>query len=103
MISPDGATRYGNAVLSYVHYLESFAWPARLAPLYPYPRAGIPGAAARGSHDRPDPRHRHRAGQEAAPTVLAMAWFWFLGALVPVIGIVQTGNLARATATPISP
>ena len=46
MVRPDWVTRYGNAVLSYVHYVESFAWPARLAPLYPYPRTGIPGATA---------------------------------------------------------
>jgi len=95
MVRPDWVTRYGNAVLSYVHYVASFAWPARLAPLYPYPRTGIPWAATAAATlalilvtaivlSR---RRRH--------PYLAVGWFWYLGTLVPVIGIVQMGALAR--------
>jgi len=96
MVNPDTATAFGNAVLSCVRYLGSFVWPLRLAPLYPYPVAGIP---------------REVAAAATAALVLATAaafflsrrrpylpvgWLWFLGTLVPVIGIVQTGSLARA-------
>jgi tetratricopeptide (TPR) repeat protein len=88
--------RIGNAVLSYSLYLGKIAWPARLAVFYPHPGSGISPVAVAAS-----------AIFLAAATVLAIrsfracrwlavGWFWYLGALVPVIGIVQAGEFAMA-------
>jgi tetratricopeptide (TPR) repeat protein len=87
--------RVANALVSYVLYLWKTIWPQNLAAPYPYSHHwsfGIAAAAAllllavsivvvwqiRG---RP---------------YLAVGWFWFLGTLVPVIGLVQVGLAARA-------
>lgn len=87
--------RLGNAVVSYVRYIGKAFWPAKLAVLYPFPRHGVP------------------AWEVAAAALLiiaissaalfltkkryfAVGWFWFLGTLVPVIGLVQVGEQAMA-------
>lgn len=84
-----------NAVVSYARYLGKALWPARLAAFYPYPE------------------HAPTAGNIAlgiclllSVTVLvvlarnkpyfAVGWFWFLGTLVPVIGLVQAGEQVMA-------
>jgi protein O-mannosyl-transferase len=94
-VKPVGASAISNGVVSYAVYLLKTFWPADLAVFYPYP-ASIPawqiaGAAAllaavtfvvvRAYRTRP---------------YLAVGWFWFLGTLVPVIGLVQVGAQARA-------
>jgi len=88
--------RAGNAVVSYARYLGKTFWPSSLALLYPYPPGGPPVWQVAGA-----------AGLLAAITVLVLlrwrrapwltvGWFWFLGTLVPVIGIVQVGVQAMA-------
>jgi protein O-mannosyl-transferase len=91
---PFGA-RLANAVVSYVAYLEKAFWPAGLAVFYPYDRAlsawrvaacalillAVTGAAF--------------ALARRAPAV-AVGWCWYLGTLVPVIGLVQVGNQSMA-------
>jgi len=95
-VTPDFATRLANAATSYVRYLGAFAWPDGLAFLYPYPRAGIPWlvavAAAAGI-----------ALVSAAVLFfgrrrpyLPFGWLWYLGTLVPVIGLIQVGGQARS-------
>jgi len=89
-------SRLSNAVVSYLAYIAKMFWPARLAVLYPHPADGIPTARAvifaallllitffLLYHTR---RHRY----------LAFGWLWYLGTLVPVIGIVQVGVQAMA-------
>ena len=85
------AARAGNAVVAYVAYIGKAIWPANLAAIYPYPTsrsaALVAGAAvllaavsvvvARAWRARP---------------YLAAGWFWFVGTLVPVIGLVQVGS-----------
>lgn len=87
--------RAANAVLAYVEYLAAAAWPARLAALYPHPLeypvwkwggalivlATVTAFAVLSLHRRP---------------YLAVGWFWFLGTLVPMIGIIQVGAQAMA-------
>ena len=79
-----------NAALSYGRYLEKTFFPTDLAPMYPHPGRTISVPAAALS-----------AIAIAAVTILAVifrqrrylfvGWFWFLGTLVPMIGLVQVG------------
>ena len=88
--------RIGNAIVSYITYVTKMIWPSQLAVLYPHP------------------------GGELSPTKViiyglllilisiyfislakryrfpAVGWFWYLGTLVPVIGLVQVGAQAIA-------
>jgi tetratricopeptide (TPR) repeat protein len=90
------ATRLGNALVSYVAYLGKAFWPTRLAVFYPHAGgdlspAGVATAAAillavslgvwRLRRSRP---------------YLAVGWLWYVGTLIPVIGIVQVGSQAMA-------
>ncbi len=88
--------RLTNAIVSYAIYLQQTFWPTRLAVLYPLPRGEVPLASwllaalvlsavcilvAICWRSRP---------------YLAVGWLWYLGTLVPTIGIVQFGLQARA-------
>ena len=84
-----------NAIVSYARYVLKAFWPSKLAPLYPHPVASLNAALVTGSllflvvvtalviAGR---RHRY----------LLVGWFWFLGTLVPMIGLVQVGSQAMA-------
>jgi tetratricopeptide (TPR) repeat protein len=87
--------RLGNAVVSYVRYLGKTVWPVELSPFYPHPGAwplsAIIGAIIvllAASIVAWQQRHRRRW--------LAFGWLWFLGTLVPVIGIIQVGAQSMA-------
>lgn len=88
--------RIENAVISYVIYLYKFFWPVGLSAFYPYPDSGFPlwkpGLASiiLGGLSWLAWRSRERF-----PYVL-IGWLWFIGTLVPVIGIVQVGGHALA-------
>jgi len=87
--------RLGNASLSYAWYLLKTAWPADLAVLYPLPEHLswlLVAAAGAGLTVISWLVWRARRAQ---PYLLA-GWLWYLGALVPVIGLVQAGEQARA-------
>ncbi|MFZ0798331.1 MAG: tetratricopeptide repeat protein [Terriglobales bacterium] len=85
----------GNAAISYVRYLEKAFWPVNLAVVYPHPESRISITAAAFS-----------ACAIVALTILAaifrqrrvffVGWFWFLGTLVPMIGLVQISVHAMA-------
>src|SRR5579862_4517908 len=87
--------RLENALVSYARYIGKMFWPSHLAALYPFPRHGVPGwqvvlatlvvlsvSAV--------------VLLQAQRRYLAVGWFWFLGTLVPVIGLVQVGEQAMA-------
>jgi Tfp pilus assembly protein PilF len=88
-------TRSANAIVSYAHYIEKLVWPRNLAILYPYPDMIAVGQVAlagillfgisvfvfRWARKRP---------------YLPVGWLWYLGTLVPVIGLVQVGTQAMA-------
>lgn len=89
------SARLANAVVSLVSYLGKFFWPFDLAIGYPtperWPPATVIGAAllllaisARAVRQR-----------ERRPWLL-VGWLWYLGMLVPVIGVVQVGLQAMA-------
>ncbi|MBL9189387.1 MAG: tetratricopeptide repeat protein [Opitutaceae bacterium] len=89
------SARLDNAVVSVVRYLGKLAWPFDLAVIYPHPGewparkvvaclvivAGLTAFAVW--------QHRRRPW-------LAIGWLWFLGTLVPVIGLVQVGLQSMA-------
>jgi hypothetical protein len=86
--------RLVNAVVAYAGYLGEMVWPARLAPFYPHPHGHVLLEQA------------VRAGLAlvvvtalvvwARRRYLVVGWLWFLGTLVPVIGLVQVGSQAMA-------
>jgi Flp pilus assembly protein TadD len=86
--------RIANAFRSYVLYLGKTFWPSRLAVLYPYQSpstiASIVFAVVIIAITLAALRW-HRT----APW-FAVGWFWYLGTLVPVIGIVQVGLQSMA-------
>jgi protein O-mannosyl-transferase len=88
--------RIANAMVSYVTYIGQTIWPAGLSVVYPYPKAGVtimqPVLAVlvlliisvvffiwRGKY-----------------SFLLIGWLWFLGMLIPMIGLVQVGAQAHA-------
>ena len=88
--------RLGNSAIAYCRYLGKTLWPENLAVFYPFPAAGWPPAfvlcagllllgitifAVMAGN-----RQRH----------LPVGWFWFLGTMVPVIGLVQVGQQSMA-------
>ena len=87
--------RLANAIVCYARYLGKAVWPMRLAPMYPHPGNYLPtwevftafllllvltALVAAGR------RYRY----------LPVGWLWFLGTLIPMIGLVQVGRQAMA-------
>ena len=88
--------RIGNALVTYVAYIGRMFWPGRLAIFYPHLRGDLPFWYVVGAllllvvitvlvlwklRQRP---------------YLALGWLWYVGTLVPVIGLVQVGLQASA-------
>lgn len=87
--------RIFNAIITYVSYLEKMFWPFNLAVFYPYEPSpafwkimlffciltGVTVAAVYTVRKSP---------------FLLVGWFWYLGTLIPVIGLVQVGSQAMA-------
>jgi protein O-mannosyl-transferase len=86
--------RFANATVAYARYLGAAFWPSNLAVFYPFhtPQApsvlvaavilvGVTWAFARRIEPQP---------------YLMVGWLWFLGMLVPVIGILQAGSQSMA-------
>jgi tetratricopeptide (TPR) repeat protein len=90
-------SRIANTFLSYVKYIDKTIWPTRLAMFYPHPSLGrmsvwpvvyatlilliISVCVLRLARS-----HKY----------LPVGWFWYLGTLVPMIGLVQVGSQAIA-------
>ena len=87
--------RIGNALISYVVYIGQTLWPARLVVLYPYPQSFAMGRAAAAAIFLLAVTAAVIFAWRTRP-YLAVGWFWYLGTLVPVIGLVQVGQQARA-------
>ena len=88
--------RIGNAIVAYVKYIIKMFYPIHLGVLYPHPGRNLPiwqafaaacvlifitGFVIRYARSR---------------RWLPVGWFWFLGSLVPVIGLVQVGLQSMA-------
>jgi Flp pilus assembly protein TadD len=88
--------RVANALVSYVKYMVKMIWPQNLAVFYPHPGQSLPmwQAAAAGLLLLLISIALIRAGRRQP--YLAVGWLWYLGTLVPVIGLVQVGAQAMA-------
>src|SRR6266480_793875 len=88
--------RFSNAAVATVIYLRQLVWPFGLSVFYPHPRQSlsvlqvlvaalflIAVSAAAFMYRRRNP-------------YFLTGWFWFLGMLVPVSGIIQVGEQAHA-------
>ena len=89
------SVRLENAVDSYVRYLKNLFWPEHLTPLYPHSGNSLPvwEVAAAGLLLLAIAAFVVRWRQKR---YLAVGWLWFLGVLVPMIGVVQVGEQAMA-------
>jgi len=90
------SARITNALFSYIDYLGKTFWPKNLAVFYPHPGEnisiwlGILSALILMGISIISLKLIRKA------PYLAIGWFWYLGTLVPVIGIVQVGSQAMA-------
>lgn len=85
--------RLSNAIVSYARYVAHALWPYHLSPIYSHPASipawqtvlallfllGLTGLILK-----------------ARQSYLLSGWLWFLGNMVPVIGLVQVGDVAMA-------
>jgi tetratricopeptide (TPR) repeat protein len=87
--------RLSNALVAYVRYIGKMIWPANLAVIYPFP------------HQVPVWQVCCAVVVLTCMTVIAVrkmrkypfkivGWLWFIGTLLPVIGLVQVGSQAMA-------
>lgn len=88
--------RLENAAVSAVTYLVKTFAPVRLAVFYPYPSAGLEWWKVAVSLVVLVGISIVVLGMLRSRPYLAVGWFWFLGMLAPVIGIVQVGDQALA-------
>ena len=89
-------TRLSNALVSYLSYIYKLVWPSRLAVLYPHPGDKLPlwHALIAGIVLISLTILVIRARKKYP--YLVTGWLWYLGTLVPVIGIVQVGGQSMA-------
>ena len=87
--------RVANALLSYVAYIGKMLWPTRLAVFYPYSRS-LPEWEVIGAALGLIGVSVVVIGAARRYPYLPVGWLWYLGTLVPVIGLVQVGGQAMA-------
>jgi len=87
--------RFANVLISYMTYLEKMFWPMNLAVFYPY-KLSLPlwqilfSAIIVSTISIAVIYYIKRA------PFIFVGWFWYLGTLVPVVGLVQVGEQAMA-------
>ncbi|MGA8154531.1 MAG: tetratricopeptide repeat protein [Terriglobales bacterium] len=87
--------RLENAVVAYSRYIGKAFWPTRLSPLYPHPLdllrtwQVVASALLLAAVTALVIKHRQDG-------YLVTGWFWFVGTLVPMIGLIQVGEQAMA-------
>jgi len=88
-------SRVANTFISYTRYIGKIIWPSRLAVFYPFPREFSPAIVAicvllvvlLSIFSIYIGRRRR---------YVAVGWLWYVGTLVPVIGLVQVGSQSMA-------
>ena len=89
------AVRIQTGLVSYAAYLRDMVWPADLCVHYPYPERWAPAQVLVGALLVAAVTWVAIRWRRARPYGL-VGWLWFLGMLVPVLGLVQVGLQARA-------
>jgi Tfp pilus assembly protein PilF len=90
------AVRVGNALVAWVRYVWMTFWPVGLAVIHPYPAAPLSPPVVLGAATLlAGATAGALAGIRRRPW-LAVGWLWYLGTLVPVIGLVQVGSQGLA-------
>ena len=88
--------RIANALVGYVTYLWKTVWPRNLAVLYPYHGDVLPIWQAAASAVLLIGISVLVLSLRRKRPYLVFGWLWYLGTLVPVIGLVQVGRQAIA-------
>jgi hypothetical protein len=87
--------RIGNAFISYIAYIGKMIWPSNLAVFYPHPEVLIHWQVF-GSVLLLIAITLVVIWRVKRSPYLTTGWLWYIGSLVPVIGIVQAGGQAMA-------
>ncbi len=87
--------RLGNAAVAYVQYLLKTSWPSKLSVFYPFAAELWIGEVVLWLVVLIVLTVLAVLAVRRAPAVL-VGWLWFVGTLVPVIGLVQVGSQALA-------
>jgi Flp pilus assembly protein TadD len=88
--------RLANALVSYVTYISKMVWPTRLAVFYPHPFNKLPIWQVVASVLVLLTVSVAVLWFARRRKYLTVGWLWYLGILIPVIGIVQVGSQAMA-------
>jgi protein O-mannosyl-transferase len=88
------SVRVENAIVAYATYLQKLVWPSHLTPVYPHPGDSLSAL------------HIALSGAIllaitawvvfSTRKYLIVGWLWFLGTLLPTIGLIQVGDQAMA-------
>jgi Flp pilus assembly protein TadD len=89
-------TRIANALASAATYLWKTVFPAGLAAHYPHPGATLPAWKVALSAATLAGSTLFAVLQARSRPWIAVGWFWYLGTLVPVLGLVQAGSQGMA-------
>jgi protein O-mannosyl-transferase len=87
--------RIENALVSYCAYLGKMIWPAPLAAYYPMPEAIPAGKVTLAAVALLLVTTLVLAARHKRPCLI-VGWLWYLGTLIPVIGLVQVGLQSMA-------
>ena len=87
--------RIANAFVSYIIYIGKMFWPSNLAVFYPHPGLWPPWQVMGAVLLLVAVTWIVISAAKRSPYLIT-GWFWYLGTLVPVIGLVQVGSQARA-------
>jgi protein O-mannosyl-transferase len=90
------SSRIANALLSYGTYLLQMVWPSKLAIFYPYRDREIFSWQVMLSLVSICLITTLAVWQIKQRPYLAVGWFWYLGTLIPAIGLVHVGDIAHA-------
>jgi hypothetical protein len=88
--------RVANAIVAYATYVWKSFWPSGLAVPYPHPGAELPAWQLAGSILVLAAITFVAVRWRRQHPYLLFGWLWFVGTLVPVIGLVQVGPQAMA-------
>lgn len=87
--------RGANALVSYATYFLETFWPRDLSVFYPHPVVW-PWGIVLGATTLLALISALCIARKSVAPYLIVGWFWYLGMLVPVIGLIQAGAQARA-------